>query len=173
MFVKHLPNVCKNTLIFRKNHLNDNFNAGFSYVFFSWIIAFSVSKKEAVASAFNIDVRARWWAFIDSSRDGSGTLHLYPILKQSLYPTHKDRITTLKPSSGWTGFDFVGIWQYRDLLFLLVRRDFVSQYKQTILGPAWFVLQPWKLSSIVQVLSAFTQCVLIIYSESQLLRGFI
>lgn len=32
--------------------------------------------------------------------------------------------------------------RYRDLLFLLVRRDFVSRYQQTILGPAWFVLQP-------------------------------
>ncbi len=34
------------------------------------------------------------------------------------------------------------IWRYRDLLFLLVRRDFVSIYKQTILGPLWFFIQP-------------------------------
>lgn len=33
-------------------------------------------------------------------------------------------------------------WQYRDLLLLLVRRDFVSFYKQTILGPIWFFVQP-------------------------------
>ena len=33
-------------------------------------------------------------------------------------------------------------WHYRDLLLLLVRRDFVSFYKQTILGPAWFFIQP-------------------------------
>ncbi len=33
-------------------------------------------------------------------------------------------------------------WHYRDLLLLLVRRDFVSFYKQTILGPLWFFLQP-------------------------------
>lgn len=33
-------------------------------------------------------------------------------------------------------------WHYRDLLLLLVRRDFVSFYKQTILGPVWFFLQP-------------------------------
>ena len=33
-------------------------------------------------------------------------------------------------------------WHYRDLLFLLVRRDFVSFYKQTILGPVWFFIQP-------------------------------
>ena len=34
------------------------------------------------------------------------------------------------------------IWSYRDLLMLLVRRDFVSFYKQTILGPLWFFIQP-------------------------------
>lgn len=34
------------------------------------------------------------------------------------------------------------LWRYRDLLFLLVKRDFVSFYKQTILGPVWFFLQP-------------------------------
>lgn len=34
------------------------------------------------------------------------------------------------------------IWQYRDLLILFVRRDFVAKYKQTILGPLWFFIQP-------------------------------
>jgi lipopolysaccharide transport system permease protein len=34
------------------------------------------------------------------------------------------------------------LWQYRDLVMLFVRRDFVSIYKQTILGPLWIVLQP-------------------------------
>ena len=34
------------------------------------------------------------------------------------------------------------LWQYRDLVLLLVRRDFVSGYKQTVLGPAWAVVQP-------------------------------
>jgi len=34
------------------------------------------------------------------------------------------------------------VWRYRDLLYLLTRRDLVAFYKQTILGPAWFVIQP-------------------------------
>lgn len=34
------------------------------------------------------------------------------------------------------------LWQYRDLLWLLVRRDFVAFYKQTILGPIWFFIKP-------------------------------
>ena len=43
---------------------------------------------------------------------------------------------------------FREIWQYRDLLLLLVRRDFVALYKQTILGPLWFLIQPI-LTSVV------------------------
>ncbi|MEO7046384.1 MAG: ABC transporter permease [Ferruginibacter sp.] len=34
------------------------------------------------------------------------------------------------------------VWKYRDLLWLFVRRDFIAQYKQTILGPLWHVIQP-------------------------------
>ena len=34
------------------------------------------------------------------------------------------------------------VWQYRDLLLLLVKRDFVTFYKQTVLGPIWFFVQP-------------------------------
>lgn len=37
---------------------------------------------------------------------------------------------------------FKDVWEYRDLLFLFVKRDFVSFYKQTILGPLWFFIQP-------------------------------
>jgi lipopolysaccharide transport system permease protein len=37
---------------------------------------------------------------------------------------------------------FKDLWHYRDLLFLFVKRDFVSFYKQTILGPLWFFIQP-------------------------------
>ena len=40
------------------------------------------------------------------------------------------------------------VWQYRDLLFLLVRRDFVAFYKQTILGPLWFFVKPIASSAI-------------------------
>jgi len=39
-------------------------------------------------------------------------------------------------------FDVGELWSYRDLTLLFVRRDFIAQYKQTILGPLWFFLQP-------------------------------
>ena len=48
----------------------------------------------------------------------------------------------IKPKSGWFDLNLKEVWKYRDLIFLFVRRNFVSQYKQTILGPAWAVIQP-------------------------------
>ena len=48
----------------------------------------------------------------------------------------------IKPSRGWLHLNLGDVWRYRDLLFLLVHRDFVAKYKQTVLGPAWFILQP-------------------------------
>lgn len=50
--------------------------------------------------------------------------------------------TIIETNSRWVEIDFSEIWRYRDLIFLFVRRDFVSQYKQTVLGPLWFILQP-------------------------------
>lgn len=48
----------------------------------------------------------------------------------------------IRPRNKWYEVDLKAIWRYRDLLMLLVRRDFVSVYKQTILGPIWFFIQP-------------------------------
>ena len=48
----------------------------------------------------------------------------------------------IKPSGSLFDLKLKDVWQYRDLLFLLVRRDFVSFYKQTVLGPVWFFVQP-------------------------------
>ncbi|MHA7842825.1 MAG: ABC transporter permease [Winogradskyella sp.] len=39
-------------------------------------------------------------------------------------------------------FNFREIWRYRDLLFLFVKRDIITLYKQTILGPLWYLIQP-------------------------------
>lgn len=48
----------------------------------------------------------------------------------------------IQPKSSWFDLQLGEIWKYRDLLLLFVRRDFVSVYKQTILGPIWFFVQP-------------------------------
>lgn len=46
----------------------------------------------------------------------------------------------IQPNRSWFYIDWRGLLHYRDLLFLLVRRDFVSQYKQTVLGPIWLIV---------------------------------
>lgn len=48
----------------------------------------------------------------------------------------------IRPNSGWFDLNLKEIWRYRDLLFLFVKRDIVTIYKQTILGPLWFIIQP-------------------------------
>jgi lipopolysaccharide transport system permease protein len=48
----------------------------------------------------------------------------------------------ISPRSGWLDINLMELWQYRDLIQLFVRRDFVAIYKQTILGPLWFLIQP-------------------------------
>jgi lipopolysaccharide transport system permease protein len=48
----------------------------------------------------------------------------------------------IRPVTGWFDIHLGELWRYRDLIMLFVRRDFVAIYKQTILGPLWFLLQP-------------------------------
>ena len=48
----------------------------------------------------------------------------------------------LKPVSPWFDLRLSDLWRHRDLIALFVWRDVVSQYKQTLLGPLWFILQP-------------------------------
>lgn len=48
----------------------------------------------------------------------------------------------IEPKSKWYDLQLGEIIRYKDLLFLFVRRDFVALYKQTILGPLWFFIQP-------------------------------
>jgi len=50
--------------------------------------------------------------------------------------------TIIKPVNSWFRIDIKELWQYRFLIWLFVRRDFVTFYKQTILGPLWYILQP-------------------------------
>lgn len=48
----------------------------------------------------------------------------------------------IKPKTGWFDINIRELWQYRDLVRLFVRRNYASMYKQTILGPLWFILSP-------------------------------
>jgi len=48
----------------------------------------------------------------------------------------------IEPRSSWLSINLRELYNYKDLVALFVRRDFVSQYKQTLLGPIWFFIQP-------------------------------
>ncbi len=48
----------------------------------------------------------------------------------------------MRPKRNLLEIDLKEIWRYRDLIALFVKRDFVAKYKQTILGPLWFIIQP-------------------------------
>lgn len=50
--------------------------------------------------------------------------------------------TVIRPKNGWFDLKLKEVYAYRDLIFLFVKRNFVSKYKQTILGPAWAIIQP-------------------------------
>lgn len=54
----------------------------------------------------------------------------------------KNWTLVIRPKRSWIDLQLHELWQYRDLLIMFVRRDFISVYKQTILGPLWFFIQP-------------------------------
>jgi lipopolysaccharide transport system permease protein len=56
--------------------------------------------------------------------------------------TKQDWDLVIKPKPGVFHLGFKDVWDYRDLIMLFVKRDIVAQYKQTILGPLWLVIQP-------------------------------
>lgn len=48
----------------------------------------------------------------------------------------------IRPKKKWLDVDLKGTWRYRDLYYMYVKRDIITVYKQTILGPLWFLIQP-------------------------------
>ena len=57
-------------------------------------------------------------------------------------PIRSDWLYTISSKKKLIDLNFKEIWRYRDLLFLFVKRDIITQYKQTILGPIWYFIQP-------------------------------
>ncbi len=54
----------------------------------------------------------------------------------------KEWTFTIRPASGWLDIHLGELWRYKDLILLFIRRDFIAIYKQTILGPLWYLIQP-------------------------------
>lgn len=64
----------------------------------------------------------------------------------------KDWLFEITPKNKFFSLNLKEIWQYRDLLLLFVKRDVVTVYKQTILGPLWYLIQPLFTSIIFTII---------------------
>jgi len=60
----------------------------------------------------------------------------------------------LRPKTGWQPVDFREIWHYRELLWILAKRDIQVRYKQTVLGILWAVIQPFAQMIVFTLLFA-------------------
>ena len=60
----------------------------------------------------------------------------------------------IRPNQNWLRIDLRALWEFRDLLALLVRRDFVARYQQTALGPAWAIVQPLVMTVVFTLVFA-------------------
>lgn len=58
----------------------------------------------------------------------------------------------IRPLQKWFYLDWRGVFDYRDLLLVMVRRDFTAKYKQTVLGPIWFLVNPLITTLVFTVL---------------------
>jgi lipopolysaccharide transport system permease protein len=55
----------------------------------------------------------------------------------------QEEIVYLRPSRGWTAVNLLDVWRYRELVYFLIWRDIKVRYKQTALGAAWAIIQPF------------------------------
>jgi lipopolysaccharide transport system permease protein len=62
---------------------------------------------------------------------------------KSVGTPHQLLHTHIEPTRGWVGLNFKDLWDYRELLYFLTWRDIKVRYKQTALGAAWAILQPF------------------------------
>lgn len=58
-------------------------------------------------------------------------------------PTEPLPVTRIRPSQGWVSLKLDELWEYRELLYFLTWRDIKVRYKQTVLGAAWAIIQPF------------------------------
>jgi lipopolysaccharide transport system permease protein len=62
---------------------------------------------------------------------------------QSSSPVSEIPIAVIRPARGWVGLNLRDLWEYRELLYFLTWRDIKVRYKQTVLGAAWAIIQPF------------------------------
>jgi lipopolysaccharide transport system permease protein len=61
----------------------------------------------------------------------------------SLTTPPQEEVLILRPSGGWSALNLLDLWRYRELIFFMIWRDIKVRYKQTALGAAWAIIQPF------------------------------
>jgi len=61
----------------------------------------------------------------------------------SLQTPQQDNVVYIRPSRGWSALNLPDLWRYRELIYFLIWRDIKVRYKQTVLGAAWAIIQPF------------------------------
>lgn len=65
------------------------------------------------------------------------------IPRQAPGVSHSEPVTVIRPATRWADLGLQELWRYRELVFFLARRDITVRYKQTVLGVAWAIIQPF------------------------------
>jgi len=73
-------------------------------------------------------------------------------MKSTAENKNEDWDLILYSTTSWWDLQLQDVWRYRDLLWMFVRRDFVAVYKQTVLGPIWFIIQPLLTTAMFTVI---------------------
>ena len=64
-------------------------------------------------------------------------------IPDSRFQIEDSSVTVIRPSRGWISLNLRDLWEYRELLYFLTLRDIKVRYKQTVLGAAWAIIQPF------------------------------
>ena len=78
--------------------------------------------------------------------------HRCRVLKSNNREMSDKPITIIKPQNNLLALNLGTLWKYRDLIRMFVKRDFTTFYKQTILGPLWFIIQPLFTSAMFMLI---------------------
>jgi lipopolysaccharide transport system permease protein len=71
------------------------------------------------------------------------TMQTWPTLSAQTAPGDAVPVTRIRPTRGWVSLKLGELWEYRELLYFLTWRDVKIRYKQTVLGAAWAIIQPF------------------------------
>ncbi|MBM4304040.1 MAG: ABC transporter permease [Deltaproteobacteria bacterium] len=70
---------------------------------------------------------------------------------KKVYVDRLNSTTVIDANFKWFRVDWIELWQFRDLIALFVKKEFIARYRQTILGPLWYIIQPILMSGVLSV----------------------